>query len=375
MRLDDRPLMDGTTPGGGVGRWVFHCHIFFHATNGMISEFDVVAPNGNEKPYANANGTSVTVNEGQTATMTGTSSDPDGDALTFTASVGTVTPTGGGNWSWSYPTTDGPDQSQFVAITATDVGGKKEQAIFQLKVNNLPPTINITSPADGTIAPIGTPVTVSAAVSDPGTADVLTCTFDWGGGGPSTSVVAAGGTCSRTNTFTTAGFYTVTVTVDDGDGATASDTVSLILFNPKSVGKGKGKITSPAGALVASPLATGPANYDFTAKYPKNKLVPTGGFAFGFGPSSFFFDATSFDWLVGVGDRMQLRGTGKVGGSTPHYGFLITAEDGIPDRFRVKIWDKNAGNAVVYDNVPGAPDDFALANPSPILQGTIVVQP
>ena len=31
VRLDDRPLMDGTTPGGGLGRWVFHCHIFFHA--------------------------------------------------------------------------------------------------------------------------------------------------------------------------------------------------------------------------------------------------------------------------------------------------------------------------------------------------------
>ena len=258
---------------------------------------------------------------------------------------------------------DGPDPSQLVYITATDAGGHKDQAVFELTVNNLPPSIVVTSPADGTVYPIATPVTVTASVSDPGTADVLTCTFDWGGGGPTTSVVAAGGTCSRTNSFPTAGFYTVTVTVDDGDGGSASDTVSLILFNPKSVIKGKGKITSAPGALVANPRATGPANYDFNAKYPKNKLIPTGGFAFGFGTASFFFDATSFDWLVGVGDRAQLKGTGKVGGSTPHYGFLITIDDGVPDRFRVKIWDKNAGNAVVYDNVPGAPDDFALANP------------
>src|SRR6185436_5574183 len=32
VRLDDRPKMDGTTMGGGVVRWVFHCHIFFHAS-------------------------------------------------------------------------------------------------------------------------------------------------------------------------------------------------------------------------------------------------------------------------------------------------------------------------------------------------------
>ena len=218
-------------------------------------------------------------------------------------------------------------------------------------------------------------MTVTAAVSDPGTADVLTCTFNWDGGGPTTVVVAAGGTCSRTNTFTTAGFYTVTVTVSDGDGGSAADTVSLILFNPKSVAKGKGKITSPPGALVADPRATGPANYSFNAKYPKKKLIPTGSLAFGFGTASFFFDATSLDWLVGVGDRAQLKGTGRVGGSAPHYGFLLTVEDDAPDKFRIKIWDKNAGNAVVYDNVPGAPDTFGLANPQPILQGTIVVQP
>ena len=179
-----------------------------------------------------------------------------------------------------------------------------------------------------------------------------------GGGGPTTSVVAAGGTCSRTNTFTAAGFYTVTVTVDDGDGGSASDTVSLILFNPASIAKGKGKMNVPPGALVGNPQATGIANYTFNAKYPKNKVIPTGNVAFGFGMASFFFDATSYDWLVGIGDRAQLQGTGRVGGSTPHYGFLITVHDGTPDRFRIKIWDKNAGNAVVYDNVPGAPDDF-----------------
>jgi FtsP/CotA-like multicopper oxidase with cupredoxin domain len=38
IRLSDRPMMDGSTPGGAIGRWVFHCHVFHHAAQGMISE-------------------------------------------------------------------------------------------------------------------------------------------------------------------------------------------------------------------------------------------------------------------------------------------------------------------------------------------------
>jgi FtsP/CotA-like multicopper oxidase with cupredoxin domain len=133
VRLDERPLIDGITPGGGLGRWMFHCHIFFHATNGMLSEFDVVDQNGNEKPYVNADDTSVSVSAGQMASMTGSYKDPDGDTVTLTASLGTVTDIGGGKWSWNYTTN--PGDSQFVYITATDAGGHVDQAAFELKVN------------------------------------------------------------------------------------------------------------------------------------------------------------------------------------------------------------------------------------------------
>ncbi len=42
VRLDDRPLMDWTSPGGALGRWMFHCHVTYHATLGMISELVVL---------------------------------------------------------------------------------------------------------------------------------------------------------------------------------------------------------------------------------------------------------------------------------------------------------------------------------------------
>ncbi len=38
VRLDDRPFDFNTPTGGAVGRWAMHCHIFFHAALGMITE-------------------------------------------------------------------------------------------------------------------------------------------------------------------------------------------------------------------------------------------------------------------------------------------------------------------------------------------------
>jgi len=41
VRLDDRSAPDGT-PGGAVGRWFIHCHIFNHAELGMMAELVVL---------------------------------------------------------------------------------------------------------------------------------------------------------------------------------------------------------------------------------------------------------------------------------------------------------------------------------------------
>lgn len=44
VRLDDRPFDFATPTGGAVGRWAMHCHIFFHAALGMITELVAVSP-------------------------------------------------------------------------------------------------------------------------------------------------------------------------------------------------------------------------------------------------------------------------------------------------------------------------------------------
>lgn len=138
VRLDDRELADGVTMGGALGRWLFHCHIFFHAHNGMLSELVVTTNDGSEKPNIDVRGSWAYAPIGGTATRTGTFFHPDGQLMTLTASKGTVVPAGssaGGEWSWSYTSALGDAPSiEYVYITAEDTDGLKDQTVFRLKI-------------------------------------------------------------------------------------------------------------------------------------------------------------------------------------------------------------------------------------------------
>ena len=58
VHITNRELADGVTLGGHFGRWLFHCHIFFHAHHGMLSELVITDPDGtgSEKPNINVGG-------------------------------------------------------------------------------------------------------------------------------------------------------------------------------------------------------------------------------------------------------------------------------------------------------------------------------
>jgi FtsP/CotA-like multicopper oxidase with cupredoxin domain len=140
VRLDDRELADGVTMGGALGRWMFHCHIFFHGHHGMMSELVITAPNGKEKPNISVGGSWAYATLGNTATRQGRFSHPDGLSMTLTQSKAgaTIVPTvlsPGGNWSWSFTSlsTD-PASNEYVYITATDTDGRKDQCVFRLQL-------------------------------------------------------------------------------------------------------------------------------------------------------------------------------------------------------------------------------------------------
>jgi len=138
VNIADRALADNFTLGGALGRWLFHCHIFFHAHQGMISEFVVTDADGSgkEKPYIDVGGSWAYAPLGGIATRKGTYAHPDGLPIVLSASIGIVTDLGAGKWSWELDTSLGPTPAsiQYVYITAADSDNRKDQAVFRLKV-------------------------------------------------------------------------------------------------------------------------------------------------------------------------------------------------------------------------------------------------
>ncbi len=156
VRLDARNLADDVTPGGALGRWLFHCHIFFHHHQGMISELVVVSQSPSppdlykEKPNVKVGGSWAYASlPGGTTERKGSFFHPDGLVVGLTATLADGTPFGAisypagvssGNWTWTLDTAVGPPappvpaQTQYVYITATDSEGRKDQAVFRVKL-------------------------------------------------------------------------------------------------------------------------------------------------------------------------------------------------------------------------------------------------
>ncbi|MHC4952532.1 MAG: multicopper oxidase domain-containing protein [Planctomycetota bacterium] len=139
FRIDtsDRTLNDDATLGGVFGRWLFHCHIFFHAHNGMLSELVITKAGGDERPYVNVGGSWAYTPSNGVATRDGVFAHPDAKVVTLTASDGTVSfPPGAssGSWSWNFNTAGELDGVRYVYITATDTDGCVDQTVFRLKI-------------------------------------------------------------------------------------------------------------------------------------------------------------------------------------------------------------------------------------------------
>lgn len=177
--------------------------------------------------------------------------------------------------------------------------------------------------------------------------------------------------------FTAAGVYTIKLTINDSCQASCTADqidnmeVLVVVYDP-SAGfvTGGGWINSPAGAYVANPGLTGKANFGFVSKYAKGANVPTGETEFQFQLGNLNFHSTVDDWLVVAGTKAQYKGSGTING-TGNYGFLLTATDGTPDKFRIKIVNKTT-SLVVYDNAPGS-DDIDTSVQTALGGGSIVI--
>ncbi len=151
---------------------------------------------------------------------------------------------------------------------------------------------------------------------------------------------------------------------------TQPTTTASITAAPVNTGAiaGAGWVASPAGAFPKTPTFAGRGYFAFAAAYiGKNPVVPTGLVQYLlkskslFSSSAMSFSSTQFDVLAVSGSQATLKGTGTVDGAGS-YGFLLSVIDGqlfAGNKLRIKIWDKNHGNAIVYDTQMGAGDNAA----------------
>ena len=251
--------------------------------------------------------------------------------------------------------------------TASDTAGNESTCSQTITITNRNPEVTITNPPSGAIYPVGTPVNFAGNFTDnAGGTHTAIWTFD--------NIIAAGsvdestGSVTASRSFTAAGVYLVSLSINDScGGAGMANTVNgltamIVVYDPNGgFVTGGGWIDSPSGAYTLNPSLVGRASFGFVSKYLAGASSPAGNAEFQFRIANFNFKSTSYDWLVVGGAKAQIKGAGTVNGSG-NYGFILTAIDGGinggggADKFRMKIWDKNNGETV-YDNKLGSLDN------------------
>ncbi|MEO6572084.1 MAG: Ig-like domain-containing protein, partial [Ilumatobacteraceae bacterium] len=242
--------------------------------------------------------------EGTTLPIVATVGDVDGDIVTVTWNVapGPGVDAGAVCVIADLAITDitcTDDGTFTLTATADDANRGTASAQIELTVANADPQVVITGEPAGPV-PQGTPVDITATITDPGTNDTHACSIDWGDSAVTPGIVDAG-TCTATHTYTTPAVNTVTVTVTDDDNATDTTTTTITITqpnrppvaNPAMLSAVSGVATpltlsgsDPDGDTLAFVILTSPAHGTLTAAGPLVTYTSVAGYV---GGDSFSF--------------------------------------------------------------------------------------
>ena len=315
------------------------------------------APNTNADPVASVGGSYVG-EEGSAVALALSGTDSDGDALTFSWDLGDGT-TGSG----AAPPANHvyADNGTYVIMLAVDDGrGGADTARTTATISNVAPSLAAFSiPATPMgLTPGGITVPVSSSFTDPGTVDTHTASLDCGSGVTAQSEVV-GEMASSACSFSSAGVYSIRLTVRDKDGGsdTKLSSAPIVVFDPAGgTLTGGGWVASPAGAVAFAPTAAGKLTFSLNARYEPGSSIPTGKAELNLTVGKLEFRSTSLDWLVATEASAQVQGRGTVNGSGD-YAFSVVAMDGqSTGAVRIRIWHRTSGT-LLYDSRPGAPLD------------------
>lgn len=342
-------------------------------TDEMRVRGEVIPCYGNELPVIlDVTAVPNPVDEGSSATISVSASDPDDDALLYEFDCdgdGTYEVGPQEESSADCGFVEGPE-TVTVGVRVSD-GTDSVTGSVDVDVANVDPTITSAAvDVEGGLYKVNDPVTLAVSFSDPGVEDTHSCAITWDDGATDQEDdIASEGedSCDFEHTYTQAGLYNVSVTVEDDDGGSDDAEVLVVVYDPEAgFVTGGGWIDSPAGAYVADADLAGKATFGFVSRYKKGANVPDGNTEFQFKAGDLNFKSTSYEWLVVAGQKAQFKGEGTVNGEAG-YGFMLSAIDGDPDTFRIKI---TGPGGLVYDNQIGASD---TADPSTALGGGSVV--
>ena len=203
--------------------------------------------------------------------------------------------------------------------------------------------------AEPLVAPLGNAVDFEAGiVGDCGQIDAL---WDFDDETMESQTDVTGPVISSTHIYSSAGVYTVVLTLSD-DIVDYVDGIVVVVYDPNGgFVTGGGWLWSPAGAYVPNIELEGKASFGFVSKYRKGASEPTGQTEFVFKVADLNFHSSSYDWLVvnQNDSNAQFKGSGTINGEGD-YKFMLWAGDGEPDTFRIKIWVDPDEDNPVYDN-------------------------
>lgn len=360
----DGPIIDGSYGGG-----IYNHHGFLNMNNTIL--WGNTADNG-PQIFNQGGGVSITYSDIQ-GSGGGLGGNVDADPLFVNPTDGNLhlqegSPVidSGTNVNCPVADFDGalrPYDGDYDGVAVCDMGAYE----YEKPLNHPPFITNLFAPA--TPIRIGQSIDATVVFSDPDVGDTHTATWGWGDG-TITTVPANVPSVMASHVYAYAGVYTVTTTITDAAGESDTEIFQYVVaYDPNGeFVSGAGIIHSPLGAYTADPSLEGMARFGFVSKYQKGANVPAGNTEFHFKIANLDFKSTSYQWLVVAGSKAQFKGTGTINGMGD-YGFMLTAIDGSPDKFRIKIWDKATGE-IIYDNLLGASD---TADPSTAIQGGSIV--
>jgi hypothetical protein len=209
----------------------------------------------------------------------------------------------------------------------------------------------------------GAAATVTLTFTDVGVADSHALTVAWGDGTTSTIDAGLAPSASSSHAYAAAGFYSVTATLRDKDGAAAAvNAASVVVYDVMSSMRSDGWFYDPSFPAPTSGKDKNKVMVTANAAYSAN--LPTGKFDVENKTTGLHLRSSGLEYLVVQGAIATVRGVGTIDGG-PQVRFLAIIRDGKMagdkiDKVRFKIWNLATG-AVLYDTEPGLAEDAAPA--------------